>query len=119
MADDKTRVFSFNGRKLVSVLGRENFPGERIFKLPTKVVEAANRQALTAGRTVRAIARLRLEVSGAPASLALLQRPTWELTLTDRRGVTSTRPPLRLLSMIDCTRRRSGSPSRPGMTSSA
>ncbi|PHX85115.1 MAG: hypothetical protein CK538_08545 [Opitutia bacterium] len=48
MADDKTRVFSFNGRKLVSVLGREDFPGERIFKLPTKVVESANRQALTA-----------------------------------------------------------------------
>lgn len=50
-----------------------------------------DRQALTAGRTVRAIARLRLDVGGAPASLALLQRPTWELTLTDRRGVTSTR----------------------------
>lgn len=47
MADDKTRVFSFNGRKLVSVLGREDFPGERVFKLPTKVVEFANRQPLT------------------------------------------------------------------------
>ena len=48
MVDDKTRVFNFNGRKLVSVLGREDFPGERIFKLPTKVVESANRQPLTA-----------------------------------------------------------------------
>lgn len=48
MADDKTRVFNFNGRKLVSILGREDFPGERIFKLPTKVVEFANRQPLTA-----------------------------------------------------------------------
>lgn len=48
MADAKTRVFRFNGRKLVSVLGREDFPGERIFKLPTKVVESASRQPLTA-----------------------------------------------------------------------
>ena len=48
MADDKTRVFNFNGRKLVSILGREDFPGERLFKLPTKVVEFANRQPLTA-----------------------------------------------------------------------
>ncbi len=48
MADPKTRVFNFNGRKLVSVLGREDFPGERIFKLPTKIVESASRQPLTA-----------------------------------------------------------------------
>ncbi len=48
MADPKTRVFNFNGRKLVSLLGREDFPGERIFKLPTKVVETASRQPLTA-----------------------------------------------------------------------
>ncbi len=48
MADAKTRVFNFNGRKLVSILGREDFPGERIFKLPTKVVESAARQPLTA-----------------------------------------------------------------------
>ena len=48
MADEKTRVFNYNGRKLVSILGREDFPGERIFKLPTKVVEFASRQPLTA-----------------------------------------------------------------------
>ncbi len=48
MADPKTRVFNFNGRKLVSVLGREDFPGERIFKLPNKIVESASRQPLTA-----------------------------------------------------------------------
>lgn len=48
MADPTTRVFNFNGRKLVALLGREDFPGERIFKLPTKVVEAASRQPLTA-----------------------------------------------------------------------
>lgn len=43
-----TRVFTVNGRKLVSLLGREDFPGERIFKLPTKIVETASRQPLTA-----------------------------------------------------------------------
>lgn len=48
MEDTKTRVFTVNGRKLVSLLGRENFPGERIFKLSTKVVESASRQPLTA-----------------------------------------------------------------------
>ena len=47
MADPKTRVFNFNGRPLVSVLGREDFPGERIFKLPTKLVESSSRQPLT------------------------------------------------------------------------
>lgn len=48
MPDEKTRVFNYNGRKLVSILGREDFPGERIFKLPTKVIEYASRQPLTA-----------------------------------------------------------------------
>jgi AraC-like DNA-binding protein len=48
MQDAKTRVFTVNGRKLVSLLGREDFPGERIFKLPTKIVESASRQPLTA-----------------------------------------------------------------------
>jgi AraC-like DNA-binding protein len=48
MEDPRTRVFTVNGRKLVSLLGRENFPGERTFKLPTKIVEAASRQPLTA-----------------------------------------------------------------------
>src|SRR4051812_11385392 len=47
MADEKTRAFNSNGRKLVSILGREDFPGERFFKLPTKVIEFASRQPLT------------------------------------------------------------------------
>jgi AraC-like DNA-binding protein len=47
MADEKTRVFNYNGRELVSILGREKFPGERIYKLPTKVIEFASRQPLT------------------------------------------------------------------------
>jgi AraC family transcriptional regulator of arabinose operon len=47
MADEKTRVFDYSGRKLVSILGRETFPGERIYKLPTKVIEFASRQPLT------------------------------------------------------------------------
>jgi hypothetical protein len=52
---------------------------------------ALDRQALTAGRTARAIARLALTVGGAPASLALLQQPSWDVTLTDRHGVATTR----------------------------
>ena len=47
MADEHTRVFNYNGRKLASILGRETFPGERIFKLPPKVIEFASRQPLT------------------------------------------------------------------------
>ena len=47
MPDERTRVFSYNGRKLISILGRDTFPGERICKLPTKVVEFASRQPLT------------------------------------------------------------------------
>ena len=43
-----------------------------------------DREALAAGRTARAIARVQLTVAGAPASLALLERPTWDVTLTDR-----------------------------------
>jgi AraC-like DNA-binding protein len=47
MADDKTLVFSYNGRELVSKLGRRSVPGERVQKLPTKVIEFAGRQPLT------------------------------------------------------------------------
>ncbi len=50
-----------------------------------------DRQALAAGRTVQAIARISLSVAGVPASLALLKRPSWEITLTDRHGVTTTK----------------------------
>lgn len=27
MADEHTRVFNYNGRKLISILGRDSFPG--------------------------------------------------------------------------------------------
>lgn len=47
MPDPHTRVFNYNGRKLLSILGRENFPGERVCKLPTKAIEFASRQPLT------------------------------------------------------------------------
>lgn len=47
MADEHTRVFNYNGRKLISILGRDSFPGERILKLDTKVIEYASRQPLT------------------------------------------------------------------------
>lgn len=50
-----------------------------------------DRQGLTAGRTARAIARLALTIGRAPASLALLEHATWDVTLTDRHGVATTR----------------------------
>ena len=50
-----------------------------------------DRQDLTAGRSARAIARLGLTIGGAPASLALIQHASWDITLTDRHGVASTR----------------------------
>ena len=49
------------------------------------------RESLTSGGTARAIARLALTVAGAPASLALLTGATWDVTLTDRHGVQSTK----------------------------
>src|SRR6185295_2551609 len=48
-------------------------------------------QDLTAGRTAHAIARLSLSIGGAPASLALLRQASWDLVVTDRHGVATTR----------------------------
>lgn len=50
-----------------------------------------DRQGLTAGRTARAVLRATLTICGASVSLALLKRPTWEVTLTDAQGVATTR----------------------------
>ncbi len=50
-----------------------------------------DRQSLTAGRTAKAIARVGLDVAGMPASLQLLKRTTWDVTLTDRAGVATTK----------------------------
>jgi hypothetical protein len=50
-----------------------------------------DRQELSAGRTATAIARLGLAIGGGPASLARLRDATWDVTLTDRRGVATTR----------------------------
>ncbi len=61
------------------------------------------REGLTSGRTARAIARLALTVAGAPASLALLKRPTWDVTLTDRHGVQVAKSLPLLLSDDDAT----------------
>ncbi|MBP7142428.1 MAG: AraC family transcriptional regulator [Opitutaceae bacterium] len=47
MADEHTRVFNYNGRRLVSILGVDSFPGERLLKLDTRVIEYASRQPLT------------------------------------------------------------------------
>ena len=52
---------------------------------------ALDREALASGRTARAIARVALAVAGAPASLALLKRTTWDVTLVDRHGVSRRR----------------------------
>jgi hypothetical protein len=52
---------------------------------------ALDRQSLTAGTTARAIARLSLTIGGAPASLALVKQATWDITLTSRHGVVTTR----------------------------
>ncbi|HEY0990201.1 MAG TPA: hypothetical protein VGD80_24285, partial [Kofleriaceae bacterium] len=56
-----------------------------------EIVLALDRQGLTAGRPARAIARLALTIGGAPASLALLKQPMWDLVLTDRHGVATTK----------------------------
>ena len=50
-----------------------------------------DREALGAGKTVKAVARISLMVAGMPASLALIKQPTWSITLTDRHGVSTTK----------------------------
>ncbi len=50
-----------------------------------------DRQGLVEGGVARAVARVRLAVAGVPASLALLEQTTWDLTLTDRHGVATTK----------------------------
>ncbi|HET9990505.1 MAG TPA: hypothetical protein VFQ65_18380, partial [Kofleriaceae bacterium] len=52
---------------------------------------ALDRQQLTSGRTAHALARVQLRCGGAPASLALLQQPSWDITVTDRAGVATTK----------------------------
>jgi hypothetical protein len=55
------------------------------------VALAVDRQAVAAGRTVKGIARVRLTVAGAPASLQIIEQPTWDVTLSDRAGVATTK----------------------------
>jgi len=50
-----------------------------------------DRQQLVAGRSAKAIARVRLTCAGVPVSLALLERTTWDITITDRHGVATTK----------------------------
>ncbi|MEO6774627.1 MAG: hypothetical protein ABI467_16725 [Kofleriaceae bacterium] len=52
---------------------------------------ALDRQQLTTGRTAHALARVRLRCGDAPASLALITQPTWDVTVTDRAGVATTK----------------------------
>ncbi len=50
-----------------------------------------DRQQLVAGRTAKAIARVRLSCANVPVSLALLEHPTWEITNTDRHAIATTK----------------------------
>ncbi len=50
-----------------------------------------DREGLAAGRPAKAIARVALTCAGMPASLTLLKRTTWDVTLTDRHGVATTK----------------------------
>jgi AraC family transcriptional regulator of arabinose operon len=47
MVDAHTRVTDYNGHRLVSILGREEFHGSRIIRLPSEVIEFASRQPVT------------------------------------------------------------------------
>lgn len=44
LADERTRIFDYNGRKLPTYMGMETFGGARVARLPTKVIEFAMRQ---------------------------------------------------------------------------
>ncbi|HEY5928098.1 MAG TPA: hypothetical protein VIV11_40705 [Kofleriaceae bacterium] len=52
---------------------------------------SVDRQSLINRGNAHAVARLRLTVAGAPASLGLLEQPTWTITLTDRSNVATTK----------------------------
>lgn len=62
-----------------------------------------DREDMTAGRTARAIARVRLLVGGAPASVALIKRATWDVTLIDAHGVPTTKSQPLVLTDDDAT----------------
>ncbi len=59
------------------------------YSLATAVL--LDRQGLTAGRTARVIVRANLSISGAPVSLQVVKRPTWEVTLLDAHGDATTK----------------------------
>jgi hypothetical protein len=62
-----------------------------------------DREALSSGRTARLVVRARLGIAGAPASVTLLKRPMWDVTLTDRAGVSSTKSQPLALTDDDAT----------------
>ncbi|MFN0247471.1 MAG: hypothetical protein ACKV2T_11345 [Kofleriaceae bacterium] len=62
-----------------------------------------DREGLTSGRTARVVVRARLGIAGAPASVAVLKRTMWDVTLTDRAGVTSTKSQPLALADDDAT----------------
>lgn len=60
-----------------------------------------DRQELAARRTAKAIARVRLTVADAPASVAVIEHARWSVTVTDRNGTTSTKEQPLVLSDDD------------------
>src|SRR4051812_11049218 len=47
LVDAPTRVFNFNGQKLLTHMAEENFRGKRLSRVPTKTIEFATRQPAT------------------------------------------------------------------------
>jgi AraC-like DNA-binding protein len=47
MQDSLTRVFEYNGRKLLTIMSQESYAGERVVRLPMKVVEWSSRQPIS------------------------------------------------------------------------
>jgi hypothetical protein len=111
IADDKaTFVIPFSTRPGTTpmLLSAGDIATVTSVELVREVFELAvdlwlDRQALTAGRTAQAITRARLLVAGAPASVSLLTDTTWDITLTDRHGVATTKSQPLALSDDDAT----------------
>ena len=99
VADERGAVvvpFSTSPARTAMLLAAGDLASVAYVDLTAETAELAlglmlDHQGLTAGRTARAIARLGLTIGGAPASLALLRQASWDVTLTDRRGVSTTR----------------------------
>lgn len=72
----------------VATVARVALVGEQYALALTVVLD---HESLAHGATAKAIARLALTCAGAPASLALLAKATWDITHVDRHGVATTK----------------------------